>query len=442
LLLAAATFALALVWNGFFVSYTTPAKMAAMNDVPAVLSGYYATPNLFSDGLRWWHGTWIQEGIYAYRPLSAYLYWIECWIGLRAGWFWVGCIGMGLLLANCAFCGALTWRFTGSKLCAAFACLSATCIVYFNMQPVEWLAWFPGHQELFLNLFLMGAVWHFDAWMRNGRTASLGWAWALFVGGCLSKEHVYVFPLMALALALLRPREGAARGVVSARRALGQIGWMAVFVGALWLFRSHVIENPRNPPIKRIFFIRKPFLYWFYPFYRTVLTELWWFAGLPVVILALGRALIRLYQRAPAWLGRPFVAPAVFFASLGVVALYLAATEGITRAAWYLFDFTVSSLRLVELGAMMLCVYCLWLSWKWRRAQPSVLVWSLFAIAHLPAFPYLGWHYTIAAWFLRCVYWGMIARLMWLDVEGYLPALRARFRLARALMPAVPAEAA
>src|SRR4028118_240569 len=84
---------------------------------------------------------------------------------------------------------------------------------------------------------------------------------------------------------------------------------------------------------------------------------------------------------------------------------------------------------IAELGTMMVCVYSLWLVWKYRRTHPSVLAWSLFAIAHLPAFPYLGWHYTIAAWFMRCTFWGVLVHLVWLDTKGYLPALQKRLPL-------------
>src|SRR4028118_1678812 len=95
-------------------------------------------------------------------------------------------------------------------------------------------------------------------------------------------------------------------------------------------------------------------------------------------------------------------------------------------------------MRIAELGTMMVCVYSLWLVWKYRRTHLSVLAWGLFAIAHLPAFPYLGWHYTIAAWFMRCMFWGVFAHLVWLDIEGYLPSIQNKlpvFVSRRALAP-------
>src|ERR1051326_9093234 len=60
-------------WNGNFKEWSAlePARLG--NDVQAIISGYRTTPNLITDGLRWRHGPWIEEGIQVYRPISSYL---------------------------------------------------------------------------------------------------------------------------------------------------------------------------------------------------------------------------------------------------------------------------------------------------------------------------------------------------------------------------------
>ena len=78
-----------------------------MNDVTAIVGGYRLAPNLELDGLAWWHGPWIQQSVQVLRPLSYYMLWIETAIGLRWGFFWVGCIGVMLLVANCLLCVSL-----------------------------------------------------------------------------------------------------------------------------------------------------------------------------------------------------------------------------------------------------------------------------------------------------------------------------------------------
>src|SRR2546430_16883823 len=74
------------------------ALVPTMNDVPAITQGYRETPDLLRDGLRWWHGPWIREGIQAYRPLTSYLHWIELWIGFHWGFIWVALLGFRLCL--------------------------------------------------------------------------------------------------------------------------------------------------------------------------------------------------------------------------------------------------------------------------------------------------------------------------------------------------------
>ena len=164
--------------NSQFVDLCTAERVLAMNDVAGILQGFHATPHLLADGLRWWHGPWIQEGIGAFRPLSSYLLWADCFVGLRYGFFYTGCIGMLLLVANCALCVALAWRFTRSRAGVYTAALLAPAGGLFIMggnQPPHWLVWFPVHHDLMMIAWLLGALLAFDCWLESARSRHLAW---------------------------------------------------------------------------------------------------------------------------------------------------------------------------------------------------------------------------------------------------------------------------
>src|SRR5689334_10476907 len=90
---------LAIYWNCHFRDWAPLKLVLGMNDVPSIIDGYNRAPSLLTDSLRWWHGTWIQEGIGAFRPISSYQYWIETWVGLHWGFYLVSWMGMALLIA-------------------------------------------------------------------------------------------------------------------------------------------------------------------------------------------------------------------------------------------------------------------------------------------------------------------------------------------------------
>src|SRR5207253_2899768 len=132
-----------------------------MNDITAILAGYTHAPHLLIDGLRWWHGPWIQEGIQVYRPISSYLLWIESWIGLHWGFIWVGWIGLVQFGVDCCLATALGLRLTCSRLCALLAAVLAPAILTWNWggaQPAHWLIWFPCHSDLLMIGCLLGAA--------------------------------------------------------------------------------------------------------------------------------------------------------------------------------------------------------------------------------------------------------------------------------------------
>ena len=406
--------ALALRWNGNFAAFCTLPRILEMNDVAGILAGYRATPHLLSDGLQWWHGSMMQVGIPAFRPLTSYLYWIQTWVGLHWGFTWVAWFGYGMLVITCLLSVALAWRLTGSRLCALLAAVLAPAISYFNYQPSYWLAWYPMHYDIIMSALLMGALLCFDLWHERAETRYLVWSWVLFVAGCLTKEHVYIFPVFALAVVAFRR----SNSTVARQSALLQAGLMLMVAVALCYYRSVVIVDPRTPTLKAVHLIKKPFLYLYFPFYKPVLSGLYWFPGLALLLFLLGGALIRLRRSERAeWLQKPFAAVGIAFVTGAIVCIYLMLTApSLPEAFWYLFEPDMQLKAVGELLAMIFTLYTIHLLWKYRNQEPTLATWSFFVLPYVPVVSYLGWHYTIMGWFLRCVYWPVVAKLVWIDL--------------------------
>ena len=137
LLMAVISFAHALLWNYRFIYWCSPQQELKMNDVVPILKGFYQTPNLLTGGLKWWTGTWIYDGIHAYRPVASYLYWIVAWIGTNYGYIWSAWLAFFLYLSVCWIMTALAWRFTASKWCAWLALMMATSFRSFNFAGTQ-----------------------------------------------------------------------------------------------------------------------------------------------------------------------------------------------------------------------------------------------------------------------------------------------------------------
>jgi hypothetical protein len=408
-----------LLWNGQFGQATVLSRILRMNDVPGILIGYRKTPHLLLDGLRWWHGSWIQDNVHVFRPISSYLLWIETAVGLRWGFLWVAWLGVFLFTLDCVLSAALAWRFTRSRFCTVLAALLAPAIRFWNWggtHPGDWLAWYAVHHDLLMIGFLLGALLFFDVWLETARSKHLALAWICFLLGALSKEFVYVFPLMAAALALGKPRNAG----VERRIALMQAGYMLATTAVLFCYRLLVLVDPYNPPpLKASHILRKPYLYWFPAYFRYLPNRNYWFPGLGLLVFALAGALVRLgHGSRRAWLSRPFAWPAILAAMVGVLALYGAlACPSPATAFWFLFDEFPSRARLADFAELVFTPYSLYLLWKYRRQEPTGAAFALLILSYLPVFTYLGWHYTITGWFVRCaVYWPVIARLVWINV--------------------------
>lgn len=421
---------LAFVFNWHFLNWTSLPKVLEMNDVRSIISGYEQVPNLLLDSGHWWTGTWIQEGISAYRPLASYLYWVESWVGIHWGFFWVGWIGVLLLVANALLSGVLAWRLTRSRWCVWLAAVLAVALRYYNWSnstPDYWLAWYPVHQELLMNCWLMAAIACFDSWNETSDRKLLACSWLIFLLGIFTKEHNFIFPAFALAIVQLRKHSR-----VSWRDGMIQAVLMLGVVVLLWMYRSSVLVDPRNPELKLVHLIRKPFLYLFYPYYKPVLSMEFWFPGLATLLLILGAGYLRWRSTVSSdLLQKPATKYCIAAIGLIVICLYCAITYSVTKAFWYLFDSSSGFARSCQLAAMMATLYSLYLLWKYRKTEPTALAFALLVLAYLPVITYLGWHYTVAAWFIRCAYWALVAKLVWLDVSPILLPLVTRFPLLR-----------
>lgn len=448
LLLVVLVVATAFAFNWQFIPHSNLAHLKNTNDVESIIAGYRLAQPLFPASLAWWHGPWIQVGIPAFRPISGYLYWFECHIGLTWGFIWVGWLGFALFVANCLLAANLAWRFTQSRLLAFFAAVLATAVRFYNpLQNDDWLKWFPAHQELLMNALMLGAVSCFAVWLENGRRRYIVGAWLLFVAGCLAKEHVYIFPLMALGLALAYRQ---CRTVATGRAAL-HCALMIVALIGLWQYRKQVITNPRNPTIVAGQLVQKPLLFMYTVFGRRVINAemmtkthekttsgnpvpprrqpgFWemmatsdaWFAGLNVLFFTVGGLMLRMRTwrfNGKAWLlwsERPYL---WVLAALLVTWLYLLAVgHPVTEVIWLYLEKPLEQPNWRDTIYMQAILYNTYLLWKYRKVEPTLAIWLLWGLSYAPVIDFSGWHYTLPAWFVRCAYYALQGRLIWIDL--------------------------
>jgi hypothetical protein len=399
------------IWNWQFVRMCDVQDVLGMNDVQSILLGYRETPNVLVDGLRWWHGTWIQHGIPTFRPLSSYLYWTECWVGFHWGFLWPALFGFCLFVGNCLVSAALGFRLTGSRLGMVVAAVLATQVRVHNTgQPDYWLAWFPVHQELLMNGLMLGALLCFDVWFERAERKYLGWSWVLFVAGCLAKEHVFIFPAFAAAIALFR--RGNAK--VTVREGLLQAGGMLLLVFAFFAYRAAIIEHPRNPTLKPIQFVSKPLIFLFPVFGRYLLIGEWWLPGLAALLVACPYTMRRLRSRHP---GSLLTAPcaAVLLTAAAALAYLRFATPSFGDAVGTLGDVGRAK-ESRDLLRMIATLYAVYLLWRYRSSEPTAAAFGLVALAHLPILDFIGWHYTLSPWFVWCPCCALVAKLVWINV--------------------------
>lgn len=415
-LMATIVVVLALAFNSDFGS-TDLIDIEKKNDVGGIFAGYRQTPSLFPNSLRWWNGPWIQQGIEVFRPVSSYLLWFECRLGFSQGFFWVACVGMLLFVADCLLCALLAWRFTHKYYAGLIAAALAPLIRFHNwggVHPPDWLAWFPVHHDLLMIGFLLGALLAFCTWLDSGKRVPLALTWICFLLGVLSKEFVYIFPVMAAVLAVGRT------GEVDRRRALMHVGGFFLALVFLVLYRSHVLPHPYNPrALKLVHLQRKPLLYWFASFYGYLGSAQWWFPGLAALLFAMAGTALRRRDNLARIVNRGFGWILMPVAAAGVIVLYIALTFGnVAEGLWFLFDPNTIRLRMGDLAKMILTIYSIYLIFKYRREEPTIAAWLLMALSYLPVFTYLGWHYTLCGWFMRsAIYWPLVTLLVLKDTR-------------------------
>lgn len=444
----------AFVFNRGFLTYDySMESMLKMNDVGSILTGYHEVPNLLVDGIKWWHGEWIQDGIPAFRPVSSYLYWCESHLGLTYGFWWVSWIGLLLLGANCILSAVLAWQFTGSKVLALGAGILATTVRFHNPgHPDIWLAWYPVHQDLMMNALMLGAIASFYQWFQTAEKKWLPMCWVLYVLGILAKEHVYIFPLLAGVIVLLGWYRKS--GKVPLKTAFAQVAMMLGFVIALSLYRAAVIEHPRNPSLKWNQFIYKPVIFLFphfsgYLFQRILLengkhqdifmSKDSWMPGLSLILfLGISGAVIfrkkygnYWWTSLPVMSGVIFLLVTVFLGIFGPVVDTPGAIntpdQKILTAVMTIIDHPFAKEGLRNTIWMTATFYFLLLLWKYRKQEPSLECFALLYLAHLPVLDYIGWHYTTPAWFVWSVYWMVVWKLVWLNIKAPPPLGGAHF---------------
>ncbi len=195
---------------------------------------------------------------------------------------------------------------------------------------------------------------------------------------------------------------------------------VAFFLGvtvALFGYRTLILTSPYNPPrLKAVHFLRKPWMYWFPPFYRYIPAHILWLPGLALLVYALGafwRHNLR-QEKMQRFLQRPGGTPCALFLTVAVVLGYLwMSTASLLDDFWLFFEPKTFRLYMSDLLSMVFLIYVLGLVWKKREQKLGVLAFGLLILIYLPVFTYLGWHYCLAGWFVRAsVWWPTVAYLV------------------------------
>lgn len=381
------------VLNRAFVDGAERTAGTQVNDVATIYAGYRATPHLLRDGLRWWHGPWIQEGICSYRPLSAYLYWVDCWLGERCGqdvWGWVGLL---LLWVDSLLAAALAWRLTRWRGSAVLAALLLGAVQRFVPgAPDYWLWWFPVHQEIATGLWVLATLLCWDLWLETGSRARLALLLLSFAAGCFTKESLYILPaVLAVHLYWRTPRRE------TPREAWTLVAVLCLAVVGLWLLRAHWLVHPRNPQLR--FRVAAHMLGYnlLNVYTRFVLVGEWGSALAPLTcLLAAGLA------RRRGW-GWARVVPLV---GLVYVLTFNVCGQSAIPPLFALLKFNGS--YQTDLLRQLGLVGSLVVLWRARAELPSLAVLATVVSFYLPNMAYVGWHYDLVPFHARVLQWALV----------------------------------
>lgn len=414
-----------------------PTRYFQSTDEYFLLKGFHRAPDLWQDGLAWWHGPWIHALTRFFRPVASYLHWMHCYIGLRWGFDWVGWLGIALFWIACLLGAALAWRMTRSKVCVFLATIGEVLFTSGKLgaQPAEWIAWFPSHPDIVAGELMLGALVAFDLWIERARRRFLLLAWLLFLIACGVKEHAYIFPVMALALALLR-HDGNTQLRVSRKHRTAQALAMLAAVALLAVCRAAVMPDAGGPKFSEMTFSTLLLLV------NRSVNDVFPVLPLPPFAHRAPLLLLSLFWLAQGWAywrltqstsyrrfrALPLAGVVVFFGMLAV-ALFAAHVAG----TLILFADPEIGLRtLVFIGELWLFFYSLVLFVRYRARYPTALSLLLIWLAYVPiAFATVGWHYQLIGSLFRFQFTALFLLLAAVDlrlIEDHLPPLRERFR--------------
>lgn len=383
-----------------------------MNDVPSILIGYHKTPNLLTNGLTWWHGPWIEEGVQAYRPVSSYLLWIESNILENYGSIPIIAIGGLLLLLICLLSSVIAWQITKSYWCGALGGTLAAYVVRFDNNGIanEWLAWYPVHHDLMAIAFALAATWAFLKWLESENKKYIIPCWTFFILGLFSKEYLYIFPVMALAMAL-----GYRSTFANKKHIATHVGLMSCCVLIFYVFRQMVLPKPYMPnALTEHMVITHSLLFWFHDLYLYLPSKIFWIPLLALTIFVSAGMIVKTPNRE------------IILIAIIVPFIFLHFTTGILNSFWYFFDFPTGIDHLNYFFQIIFTFYTFWLVFKYRKTHPGIMAYVLMMLAYIPTFAYLGWHYGLAGWFFRsAIFWPVMIKLVWDDTSPlFLPFLR------------------
>lgn len=378
------------------------------------------------DHWGWWNAS-TTGAFLVYRPLMGYVAYPEVTIGLRYGWVWVGWIGFVLYLCSIASSAFLAWRWTRHWSGCVIAATFCVLIRFFNPgQEGLWLVWFSGHQEIIMMTLVLLALATFDVWLETSRKSALAVSCLCFAAGCLVKEYVYIFPIMAFALAAFRPKI-----TVTRKQAISIAALMLVAVLALAYYRSLILTGGevRNPTIKPIQLVRKPIIFGYAEAGRYLLTGQPWLPTLSLLWFTLAGLWIyahhalkrsQLSPKIARWgqmLVHSITGPLTIFI-LSTCIFFLLWQMPIIETIYTFFTRWSGIQRSRDAALMVFDCYTLWLVWKYRRTEMSLVAWGCWMLSYTPVIDYIGWHYTLGPLMLKAVWIAVLVRLIAIDINA------------------------
>ena len=393
-------------WNRGFLTAEAETAGKPLNDITAIYQGYHETPNLLTDGLRWWHGPWIQVDVASWRPISSYVYWIDCYAGEhygRTAWGW---IGLALLIVEAAAAAWLAWRLTRWWPGAALAALLLPLQCHISVcHPKLWLFWFPVHQEIVTGTAFLVVLALFDIWLELGGGRRLALFGVAFLLACATKETCFILPALLAPMAAWRYRGNA----VSAKARWLVVGATCAAVLGCWFWRAAVIPHPRNPSILLVQIPRKMGLNVLSPITLFGLGGEWGVALVPITCTAL------YYwhkHRRPRWY---LFWPLAYL--LVMVPVYLWPGKHLGDLLIPLIDKGPLRMQFLRIE---LIVWTLMLYRKYAASEPGAVLLAMIVAIYIPNIDFGGWHYEVVPWAIRVVNWALVAKVFYryLVVEG------------------------